>query len=256
MCIRDRWNLSLLSIQEVIVPQVLYQISLSTKTTSENQSNWQLAYDPLVGKLVGGECPSCKQNKRWTCCQHTVPHVECENCGSIRICIGRDENGACEKLLCETHGAKCDFDGTKCNRMSCETHKHICQYCNSDRSFCDRHIYLSYEDEFICDRCSTQCQDCDRLFPPSLCATCHVCEDEYCKSHIETCPTCDKPHCKMDGKTPVGHQDTHCTKCLNHCSKCDPAMHYLQQDLVACTTCDDQVCSCLLYTSSEPTRPY
>jgi hypothetical protein len=232
-----RSELTLLSLQEIVIPTVEYTLIISDRDRPIRLPQ-PFIFDPLTNTVKTKHCDQCGQNRIWSYCARGN-HLDCGKCGTVQKC----SHPSCDQAACSTHGVRCE----QCSTLVCVDHEVACSYCTSQRRYCVKHIIRSFEDRDICPQCAHFCDECGKAFPPQRSTVCVVCSRDFCDGHSRACPSCGKHHCRDHGTIPRLRSEVYCHRCLAPCSSCSSDSLYLKADLQYCAECGSALCRDHLY---------
>jgi hypothetical protein len=246
--LEDRYKVktevALLSVQEVLAPQVEYRLFVRQVEPGSVSTGRALALSPgLVLDPVGNgpdralramACSSCGQTREFACCAPGL-HLGCAKCARVEKCY----QPACEVAACPQHATRCG----QCPQVLCQAHEKACAYCRAATRYCAVHIKKSFEGRDICPTCATACAKCRLGFPPAHIKDCNVCRKKFCTGHAADCPSCHQPFCQAHGATAQNRKETFCHNCLAACTRCAAGLRYLKADLKSCKDCRKALCA-------------
>ncbi|GIW90004.1 MAG: hypothetical protein KatS3mg109_0436 [Pirellulaceae bacterium] len=227
-----RCELTLVSLQEMVVPTVEYTLSILSGDTRVHIPQ-SFIFEPLTNSVMTRYCDECGQDRVWAYCARGN-HLDCGVCGTVEKC----SHPQCDQGACDTHAVRCD----RCSVPVCAAHELACNYCQSHRRYCSKHIVLSFEGRYICPQCARFCGDCGKAFPAERSTVCAVCSGDFCDGHTRTCPSCGKHHCQEHGAVPRHRAEVYCHHCLARCAPCGGSALYLKADLQYCAECGSALC--------------
>jgi hypothetical protein len=234
---RVRTEVALLSVQELIAPEVEYTLRVR-KGGGFAEVSQPFVLDPLAADDGGGlrtvACSACQEKKVWVYCG-LGNHLECGRCGKVEKC----HEAGCDGAACAAHTVRCG----RCLAVICPAHTRSCQYCPDGTRYCAAHMLKSAEGKAICPKCAKPCTACARIHPAGHLIGCSACQRAFCAEHVAVCPSCKKPHCKDDGGRAEGRAEIYCTGCLARCVECGGQARHLHTDLDRCETCRDPMCT-------------